>query len=104
MTGPACGLLASHGLPTVVSQALDDRALTPTARLAMWYLVKRLDVVEYREVYVESLAHEMGIQDTTCGQALRLLIARGYLDEHTKRKPRALRFPWSRRTTHARAA
>lgn len=91
-------------IPTVVAQALEDRELPPVARLAMWYLSRRLDFLEFRDVKTESLATEMGIKATTAGQALHLLVARGYLDESGRRKPRAFRLMWSRRTSTARAA
>ncbi len=90
-------------VPTVVMQALDDTRLPPMARLCMWHLTRHLDVIEYREVKVVALAHEMRCKDVTAGQMLRRLIADGYLDEHHIRKPRALRLPQSRRTAAARA-
>lgn len=92
------------GIPFVVTQALDDTALPPMARLCMWHLVRYLDTHEYREVKVLGLAHEMRCRHETAGQMVRRLIADGYLDEHHIRKPRALRFPSSRRASLARAA
>lgn len=97
-------LVARHGLPSVITQALDDVALPPAARLLMWHLRLRLDLTVFREQKAESLAREMRIKETTVGQMLRLLVVQGYLEEHGKRKPRAFRFPWSRRTTRERAA
>jgi Mn-dependent DtxR family transcriptional regulator len=70
----------------------------------MWHLSRRLDLTEYREVKAESLAEEMHIKPTTTGQMLRLLETRGYLDEHGKRRPRAFRLPWSRRSSLKRDA
>lgn len=102
----SCTLIAQHGVPRVVLQALDDTRLTHVARLAMWHLQSRLDVVEYVEVKVAALAFEMRVKERTTGNALRELIERGYLLEHESRKPRAYRFPWSRRRpdTVSRAA
>lgn len=90
--------------PRVVAQALSDVHLPDAARLIMWHLSFRLDVLEYREVYAESLAHESRRKETTVGQMLTLLVTRGYLDESEKRKPRAFRLPYSRRTSAQRAA
>lgn len=90
--------------PRVVTQALSDVQLPDAARLIMWHLSFRLDLVEYREVYAESLANESRRKVTTVGQMLTLLVHRGYLDESTKKKPRAFRLPFSRRTSGARAA
>lgn len=106
MTAPTCTLIAQHGLPRVVEQALDDRALRPVDRLAMWYLAKHyLDFYEFREVKTVALAVTMGIEDQTAGRALRTLVGRGYLDERTAgRRARAFRMPWSRRTTRGIAA
>ena len=87
--------------PIVIRQALDDVHLTHVARLAMWHLQSRLDVVDFIEVYVVSLAHEMRVKERTAGNALRELVERGYLLEHESRKPRAYRFPWSRRRPDA---
>jgi hypothetical protein len=89
-------------MPMVVIQALDDVRLPPLARLCMWHLTKRLDVHEYREVKIISLAHEMRCKDVSAGEVVRRLIADGYLDEHHIRKPRALRFPISRRSSVSR--
>lgn len=101
MTTP---LVAEGGLPVVVAQALDDRTLPPVARLAMWYLHRVLDFHEFRERKAESLASMMGIEPQTAGRALRVLVESGYLEQSVKRRPRAYRLPWSRRTTPARAA
>jgi hypothetical protein len=95
--------IAESGLPVVVAQALEDRSLPPVARLAMWYLHKILDFVEFREVKSASLALLMGVEDQSAGRACRILVERGYLDEHGKRRPRAYRMPWSRRSTPSRA-
>ncbi|MFN8992230.1 MAG: hypothetical protein ACK5X3_00950 [Pseudomonadota bacterium] len=89
-------------LPMVVVQALDDVQMPPLARLCMWHLTKRLDTIEYREVKIVSLAHEMRCKDVSAGEVVRRLIADGYLDEHRIRKPRALRFPISRRASAER--
>ena len=97
-------LLAQHGLPLVVHQALRDRRLRPVDRLAMYCLSDLLDFTEYREVKSTVVASLMGIEDQTAGRALRSLVAAGYLDEHSKRRPRAYRMPWSRRQTAVRAA
>jgi DNA-binding MarR family transcriptional regulator len=91
--------------PIVVQQALDDTTLPHTARLMMWHLAKRLDLSEYREVKLSSLAHEMRCKETTTGQALATLVERGYLDQRPiERRSRAYRLPWSRRTARAMAA
>lgn len=86
-----------QAVPPVVAEALGDTSLPPFARLAMWHLASRLDVHEFREVKIISLAHEMRCKDVTGGEVVRRLIAEGYLDLHPKRKPRALRLPWTRR-------
>lgn len=100
-----CALLAVHGLPVVVRQALDDVQLPPTARLMMWHLVVWLDLVEYRELKGITIAHDMRIRETTAGQTLTLLVQRGYLDEAPTGgrggRPRAFRLPFSRRRTRA---
>ena len=93
-----------HGVPPVVAQALSDTSLPDTARLMMWHLVARLDYTMFREVYVLSIANEMRRKETTAGQMLTLLVARGYLIESVKRKPRAFRFPLSRIASEERAA
>ena len=105
MTAPHCTLVTAGSVPRVVEQALEDRSLSPTARLTMWYLARHwLDLFEYREVKSVALAVQMGVEDQTAGKALRTLVQRGYLDEHPTRKPRALRMPWTRRASVARAA
>jgi DNA-binding MarR family transcriptional regulator len=100
-------LLAQHGLPTVIVQALDDLALPPAARLMMWHLRLRLDIGDhYAEVYAASLAKEMRIKEETAARTLSLLVDRGYL----RRRPRVkggaklYAFPWSRVRTRDRAA
>ena len=87
-----------------VEQALDDVSLPPAARLTMWHVRKRLTMQSFTEVKAESLAAEMRVKDTTVGQMLTLLVQRGYLEESAKKKPRAFRLPWSRRTHTERAA
>lgn len=106
MTGPHCTLVTAGSVPRVVEQAMEDRALRPVDRLAMWYLSRHyLDFHEFREVKTTALAAMMGIEDQTAGRALRTLVARGYLDEQRgDRRSRAFRMPWSRRTTRASAA
>ena len=94
----------THGLPRAVQQALSDVSLPPSARLMIWHLAHRLDMVAFRDAKAESLASEMRIRDTTAGQMLTLLVERGYLYESGKRKPRAFRMPWSRCTSKERAA
>lgn len=91
------------GWPLVVVQALDDLELTQTARLTMWHLRAWLDVLEYREVKVLALARAMRVKERNANDAVLLLVARGYLDQHPKQKPRALRFPYCRRPTSAPA-
>lgn len=104
MTGPHCSLIAQHGLPTVVIQALDDTQLPAIARLTMWHLRERLDVVHYTEVKVASLALVMRVKERTLNDALVRLSDEGYLDPHAKQRPRAYRFPWSRLTDVRRVA
>ena len=99
-----CTLIARHGWPRVVEQALRDFSLPPMARLMMFHLADRLDIVEFREVKGASLANEMRIHETTAGHMLTVLVERGYLDESARRKPRAFRLLWSRRLSVARAA
>lgn len=95
---------APRDLPWVVRQALDDTSLPALARLTMWHLGRHLDTHEYRELKVLALAHEMRCKDVTCAQNIRILLERGYLDQHKVRNPRALRLPYSRRAGPARAA
>jgi hypothetical protein len=101
--GPHCTLVTAGSVPRVVEQAMEDAALRPIDRLAMWYLSRHyLDLVEFREVKTTSLASAMGIEDQTAGRALRALIERGYLDEQRKsRRARAFRLPWCRRASPA---
>lgn len=96
--------LSRLSVPLVVVQALDDTQLPPAARLAMWHLRRRLDVLEFREVYAVSIAAEMRVEPQSAGRSLRLLTEKGYLEEHAKRRPRAYRFPQSRRVDMQRAA
>jgi hypothetical protein len=95
---------APRDLPWVVRQALDDTSLPALARLTMWHLSRYLDTHEYRELKVLALAHEMRCRDESAAKSIRQLLAKGYLDQHPKRNPRALRLPYSRRVTEARAA
>jgi hypothetical protein len=103
-----CTLLAEHGLPVVVAQALRDRRLAPVDRLAMWYLAELLDFVEHREVKGLVLGNLMGIKETSALRSLQALVHHGYLDLHPaprrRGESRAYRLPWSKRQTHARAA
>lgn len=98
------GAPAPRDVPWVVRQALDDVSLPALARLTMWHLGRYLDTHEYRELKVVSLAHEMRCKDVTAAQNIRLLLARGFLDQHPVRNPRALRLPVSRRVGPSRAA
>lgn len=102
----ACTLLAQHGLPTVIVQALDDLTLPPAARLMMWHLRLRLDLVEYTEVYAASLAKEMRIKEETAARTLSLLVDRGYLRRRPRVKGGAKGYalPWSRVRPRERAA
>lgn len=59
--------LTQSNLPRVVEQALDDVHLPAVARLMMWHVVKRLDLFEYREVKLASIAAEMRVKETTGG-------------------------------------
>jgi len=102
MSGPA--LVTVGGVPVVVRQALDDATLQPAAKAVMWYLHQRLDFYEYREQKAESVACAVSVTPQHAGRALRLLVERGYLDEHGRRRPRAYRLPWSRRQEQERAA
>ena len=71
----------------------------------MWHLLDRLDLFEFREVKLASIAAEMRIKETTAGQMLALLSERGYLDlKASGRRSRAYRLPLSRRTAKALAA
>jgi DNA-binding IclR family transcriptional regulator len=101
-----CTLLAQHGLPVVVVQALDDLQLPPAARLMMWHLRLRLDLVAFREVKAASLAREMRIKDQTAARLLLMLADRGYLrmQERTFSGPKAYALPWSRIRDTERAA
>lgn len=92
------------GLPVSIMQAMDDVHLTQTARLAMWHLRLRLDIIEFREVKLISLASEMRMEQRNIGNALALLVARGYLEQTTRRKPREFRLFWSRRAMESQAA
>lgn len=94
----ACTLLAVHGLPVVIAQAMDDVTLPPAARLMMWHLRLRLDLVKFREVKAASIAHEMRIREETAGRTLTLLVERGYLRgaPRTIGGARAYCLPWSR--------
>ena len=92
-----CSLLAAHGLPVVVVQALDDLTLPPAARLMMWHLRLRLDFVVYREVKGASIAHEMRIKERTAHQSLTTVVGRGYLRVvPAAGRGFAYAFPWSR--------
>lgn len=103
--GESCPLIAAHGLPLVVVQALDDLTLSDTAHAVMWHLRLRLDLVEYRPQYVASLAAATRRKDRAVTRALDALCAAGYLDvQDPQARPRALRFPWSRRAPQSRAA
>jgi hypothetical protein len=102
MTTPRDTPALGRSVPPAVDQALSDTEMPPTARLMMWHLAARLDLMEFTNVKAESLAVEMGIAGTTVSHMLTLLVERGYLNEHGQRKPRAFRMPWSRRTGKAR--
>lgn len=93
-----CTLLAQHGMPIVVVQALDDLQLPSAARLMMWHLRLRLDLVEYREVKAASIAHEMRVREQSAGRLLALLVERGYLrvQPRAKGSAKAYCLPWSR--------
>jgi hypothetical protein len=83
--------------PLVIRQALDDVRLSDTARLTMWHLQSRLDVVDFIDLKALSLAHEMRKKERTVSGALRELVANGYLLEGGTRNARSFRLPWSRR-------
>jgi hypothetical protein len=97
MTAPTCGLWLHHGIPVVVHQALDDTSLTHAARLLMWHLGKRLDVVAFVEVKVDSVTHQTRMAKMTVVDALRVLVERGYLDARQGRgRLREYRLPNAR--------
>ncbi len=96
--------VADASVPLVVAQAVDDVDLPDAARLTMWHLRRRLNTRDFVEVYAESLATETRRRMTTVGQMLTLLVRRGYLEESAKKRPRAFRFPSSRKAWRARAA
>lgn len=79
-------------------QAMKDRDLSPTTRIVMWYLQERLAVHEFREVYLLSLAADVGVEPQTLGRSLRALVDAGYLMERGRR-PRSYRLVWSRHDT-----
>ena len=89
-------------LPSV-SEAMRDHRLPHTTRVMLWFLMSRLDLHEYREVKVMSLAHEMRIKERTANDALLRLAREGYIDMHHKQRPRAFRLLWSRRSPDATA-
>jgi len=101
-----CVLIAQHGLPVVVAQALRDLTLPQGARLMMFYLTDYLDFVEYREVKVASLASAMKTHHRSTGRLLALLVSRGYLRcrPRVRNSPRAYVMPWSRVANERRAA
>jgi hypothetical protein len=80
-----------------VAEAMRDHQLPHVTRVALWHLMARLDVHEYREVKVASLAVEMRIKERTANDALLRLAHAGYLEMHHKQRPRAFRLLWSRR-------
>jgi hypothetical protein len=95
MTAPA-----QIGVPWVVLQAARDMSLPPMAQRIMWCLSDRLDLTEYREVKLESLANMARCKKTTAGELLTLLVGAGYIDEKPlARRSRAFRLMWSRRIT-----
>lgn len=102
MTAPRDTTALGRSVPPAVDQALGDTEMPPAARLMMWHLAARLDLMEYTNVKAESLAREMKLAGTTVSHMLTLLVERGYLSENGQRKPRAFRMPWSRRTGKAR--
>ena len=106
MSTERCALIAQHGLPVVVAQALRDLTLPQNGRLMMYYLTDWLDFVEYREVKVVSVASAMRIHENTAGQLLALLVSRGYLRcrPRVRNSPRAYVMPWSRVANERRAA
>lgn len=107
MSGPTCDLWLRHGLPFVVIQALDDTTLPHSARLLMWHLGKRLDILEFQSVKIESLVSETRMGKATVSEALTLLVARGYVAMRPGlRRARVYRLPATRLSdlTTARAA
>ena len=102
----SCTLVAQHGIPVVVTQALDDLSLPANARLMMWHLRLRLDLVTFREIKVASLAMEMRIHEDTASRCLHTLTQRGYLRRTGRQQlgPRAYALPWSRITGGERSA
>lgn len=107
MTGPTCELWMRFGLPVVVMQALDDTTLPQSARLLMWHLGKRLDILIYQPQKLESLVSETRMGKATISESLALLVTRGYLDtQQGLRKGREYRLPASRivERSHRRAA
>ena len=92
-------------VPLAVQQALSDTALPATARLLMWHLALRLDLLEFRAQKLESLAMETRTTKQNVSANLELLLRKGYLDARPgERRGRLYRLPLSRRTTEARAA
>ncbi len=105
MSGLTCDLWMRHGLPVVVMQALDDTALPQSARLLMWHLGKRLDILVFQPQKLESLVAETRMGKATISEALALLVARGYLDaQQGLRKGREYRLPASRITARTHRA
>ncbi len=88
-------------IPRAVEQALDDRALRPSQRIAMWYLARYFLVHnDFRPVKLVALGSTMAVREQTAGQALRVLSSAGYVDVRHREdlRARVYRLPWTRRT------
>ena len=93
-----CDLILRHGIPWVVLQALDDMSLPPSCQRLMWKLGQRLDVMEFREVKLASIAADVRCKPSSASEFLTLLVGRGYLDKRRiERQAMAFRLPISRR-------
>lgn len=68
--------------PPVVAQAVRNRRLSVTERLALLLLWQELSPSEFRPMKAEALAHMLGVKRQSAARALSHLVAAGYLLEH----------------------
>lgn len=88
--------------PLVVMQALDDKRLRPSERLAMWDVWRLLNFHGFVVVKGLALASLMNVEERTAVAALQQLSRLGYLEvEYIDRRTRAYRLPLARQAQRA---
>lgn len=83
-------------VPKVISDMARDHAVKPID-VKVWVLATEyLDMVEFRQLKIESIANVGDVDASTVFRALRHLVRLGYLEQRRERRQAMYRVPLSR--------